>query len=53
MNSLYESFLKLIESYQENYTGDDKMSEEFMINEIEKLETKQLAFLGMKDRLKK
>jgi len=36
MNSLYESFLKLIESYQENYTGDDKMSKEYMLSEIEK-----------------
>ena len=36
---VYPCLLNIVETYQANYTGDDKMSREFMMGEIEKFKT--------------
>ena len=38
-NLVYPCLLNIVETYQANYTGDDKMSREFMMGEIERFKT--------------
>jgi len=33
---LYSYLLKVVETYQKNYTGADKMTREYMLKEIER-----------------
>lgn len=40
-NLLYPLLLNIIDKYQENYKGPDKMSREYMMKEIEKFKSKE------------
>ena len=42
-NLVYPYLLVIIDRYQANYKGEDKMSREFMMGEIEKFKPTDLA----------
>lgn len=42
-DTIYAYLLQVIDKYQENYKGPEKMSKEYMMKEIEKFKNKEIV----------